>query len=49
MATVTAIDRALLAELRCICFETRTPFNPWPERFDMTFATDTCRLAARAG
>lgn len=47
-ATVAAIDRSLLAAIGCICFETRSPFNPWPERFAMSFSTDTCRLSARA-
>ena len=47
-ATVAAIDRSLLAAIGCVCFETRTPFNPWPERFAMSFSSDTCRLRARA-
>jgi FkbM family methyltransferase len=45
--TVAAIDVALAREISVICFETRTPINPWPERFRMTFAAETCRLSAR--
>jgi FkbM family methyltransferase len=47
-ATVAAIDRALVRDIGVICFETRTPLNPWPERFRMTFAAETCRLSARS-
>jgi len=45
--TVAAIDRALLSQIGAICFETREPLNPWPERFTMTFGADTCRLESR--
>jgi FkbM family methyltransferase len=45
--TVEAIDRAILAQLGVICFETRAPLNPWPERFAMSFAAETCRLWVR--
>ena len=45
-ATVSAIDRELLGAIGTICFETRVPVNPWPERFAMSFATETCRLEA---
>jgi len=48
-ATVAAIDRDLLAQVGAICFETREPLNPWPERFAMSFSADTCRLLARSG
>ena len=48
-ATVAAIDRTLLAEIGCVCFETASAFNPWPERFVMTRFADTCRLTAREG
>ena len=46
-ATVAAMDRSLLGAIGCVCFETRTPFNPWPERFAMSFSAETCRLLAR--
>jgi FkbM family methyltransferase len=45
--TVAAIDRALLERIATICFETREPINPWPERFAMSFSAETCRLQAR--
>jgi FkbM family methyltransferase len=45
--TVAAIDRAILGAIGTICFETRRPINPWPERFQMRFAAETCRLIAR--
>jgi FkbM family methyltransferase len=44
--TVAAIERDLLREIGVICFETFTPLNPWPERFRMRFAAETCRLTA---
>jgi len=46
-ATVAAIDRTLLAQLGGLCYETRSPLNPWPERFTMRARADTCRLIAR--
>jgi FkbM family methyltransferase len=46
-ATVAAIDRTLLAQLGGLCYETRSPLNPWPERFTMRVRADTCRLIAR--
>jgi hypothetical protein len=46
-ATVAAIDRAVLAQLGSLCYETRSPLNPWPERFAMSVRADTCRLTAR--
>ncbi len=45
--TVAAIDRELLARIGAIVFETLEPLNPWPERFAMSFAAETCRLVAR--
>ncbi len=45
--TVAAIRPELLARIDVICFETREPFNPAPESFDLRFATDTARLEAR--
>jgi FkbM family methyltransferase len=42
--TVQAADPALLAQVGVICFETLQPVNPAPERFDLSFATDTARL-----
>jgi FkbM family methyltransferase len=45
--TVAAIDEALVRDIGEIVFETRTPLNPWPERFRMTFGAETCRLSAR--
>jgi FkbM family methyltransferase len=47
--TVQAIDRDLLERIHVICFETRTPVNPAPERFELHFATDTARLVNRVG
>jgi FkbM family methyltransferase len=43
-STIAAIGSDLLARIRTICFETREPFNPDPERFAMSFACETCRL-----
>jgi FkbM family methyltransferase len=47
-ATVAAIDRPMLGEVGAVCFETRSPLNPWPERFSMSFTGNVCRLSARA-
>ena len=47
--TVAAIERSVLREIGVICFETFTPLNPWPERFRMSFSTETCRLTAGDG
>jgi FkbM family methyltransferase len=48
-ATLAAMDRELLAEVRGVCFETTVPFNPWPERFAMTTShmPGICRLSRR--
>ncbi len=46
--TVEAADPALLAQVRVVCFETLQPVNPAPERFALSFATDTARLCNRA-
>jgi FkbM family methyltransferase len=48
VATVGAIPSEQLARIRTICFETRRPFNPDPERLQMSFACETCRLTQRA-
>jgi hypothetical protein len=48
-STVAAIRRDLLAQIGVVCFETRTPFNPAPDVFALSFATDTARLTARSG
>jgi len=45
--TVQAISPDLLAQIGVICFETRKPVNPAPERFELHFATDTARLTNR--
>ncbi len=45
--TVAAIPDDQLARIRTICFETRTPCNIDPGRFDMHFACETCRLDQR--
>lgn len=45
--TVAAIPPRHLSRIGVICFETTTPFNPDPEQFTMTFATQTCRLERR--
>jgi FkbM family methyltransferase len=45
--TVAAIRPDLLAEVGVICFETREPFNPSPELFDLSYATETARLERR--
>jgi FkbM family methyltransferase len=42
--TVSAIDRELLAAIPVVVFESSEPQNPWPERFAMRYATQTCRL-----
>ena len=44
LETVDAIPPAQLARIRTICYETRTPHNPDPQRFSMRFACETCRL-----
>ena len=45
--TVMAIPEHQLRQIRTIVFETRTPVNPSEGLFEMSFATDTCRLARR--
>lgn len=45
--TVAAIRPDQLRRIAAIYFETASPFNPDPERFDMGFAADTCRLWRR--
>jgi FkbM family methyltransferase len=45
--TVEAISPDLLARVGVICFETRAPVNPAPERFELRYATDTARLTNR--
>jgi FkbM family methyltransferase len=45
--TVEAIEPDLLAHVGVLCFETRTPVNPAPERFELRHATDTARLTNR--
>lgn len=45
--TVSAIPAEQLARIRTIYFETRHPFNPDPERLQMSFACETCRLSQR--
>lgn len=47
LATVRAIPRHQLARIRTVYYETRTPFNPDPGRFEMQFACETCRLVER--
>jgi FkbM family methyltransferase len=47
--TVLAIRPELLARVGVICFETRTPVNPDPERFELRHAADTARLVNRRG
>jgi FkbM family methyltransferase len=44
LEVVRAIPPEHLARIRTICFETRTPHNPDPDRFSMSFACETCRL-----
>ncbi|MEA2145325.1 MAG: hypothetical protein QOG59_912 [Solirubrobacteraceae bacterium] len=46
-ATIEALRPEQLSRITTICFETRTPFNPDPKRFAMTFACETCRLEQR--
>ena len=41
---VGAIDRSLLGEVRNLCFETRSPLNPWPERFTLSASPSVARL-----
>jgi FkbM family methyltransferase len=45
--TVRAIEPELLSRIKTIYFETRTPFNPAPDRFTMRYACETCRLRRR--
>lgn len=47
LETVCAIPADQLARIRTICFETRTPHNVDPARFEMHFACETCRLERR--
>jgi FkbM family methyltransferase len=47
LETVRSIPCGQLARIRTICFETRTPHNPDPDRFKMSFACETCRLDRR--
>jgi FkbM family methyltransferase len=47
-STLAAIDDARLARIETILYETREPWNPDPERFEMSFACETCRLERRA-
>ena len=42
--TVRAIRPDQLDRINTICFETRAPYNPDPERFAVHFAAETCRL-----
>ena len=44
---VAAIDRAVLAEVGSIYFETDSPVNPWPEQFSMTASANICRLTSK--
>lgn len=44
LATLRAIPPEQLARVRTIYFETKTPYNPDPDRFTMSFACETCRL-----
>jgi FkbM family methyltransferase len=44
LEAVRAIPDEQLDRIRTICFETRTPYNPAPDRFAMHFACETCRL-----
>ena len=46
--TVAAIRHDLLARVGVVCFETRSPFNPAPEDFALSFSTDTARLTAKS-
>ena len=43
---VGAIDRSLLGEVRNLCFETRSPLNPWPERFTLSASPGAARLTS---
>lgn len=45
--TVAAIDRDLLARVRVVCYETRSPVNPAPDLFALSFAAETVRLTNR--
>lgn len=45
--TVQAADPELLARVRVIVFETLSPVNPAPERFELRYATQTARLTNR--
>ena len=47
LETVRAIPADQLARIRTIYFETRTPHNPDPGSFSMSFACETCRLERR--
>jgi FkbM family methyltransferase len=46
-ATLAAIDHARLARIDTILYETREPWNPDPDRFEMSFACETCRLESQ--
>ncbi len=48
LETVASIPDEQLARIRTVCFETTTPHNPAPGRFDMEFACETVRLDQRA-
>lgn len=47
LETIGAITSEQLSRIRTICFETQRPYNPDPERFEMSFACETCRLDQR--
>lgn len=47
LETVRAIRRDQLERIGTLYFETRTPFNPAPELFDMSLACETCALLSR--
>ncbi len=45
LETLYAISGEQLSRIRTIYFEARACHNPWPDRFSVQFACETCRLA----
>jgi FkbM family methyltransferase len=45
LETLHSIPDEQLSRIRTIYFESRARHNPWPDRFTMQFACETCRLA----
>lgn len=47
LETIRTIGPELLERIHTIYYETREPFNPDPQLFDLDFACETCRLVRR--